>query len=105
MTECKNLKEKITAFYAKTRFEFLRTLTIARHMFTASQVNKELSKSYNELGRMVADALQSKELEWTNHHAQNLLINIKDLSQKLELIEKEVNQAKLAPLGTFSKKE
>ncbi len=105
MSMMKNLKEKTTAFYAKSRFEILRIVTIARHMFTASQVNAELSKCYNDLGRIVAEALQSKELDWGNHHAQNLLVNIKDLSQKLELMEKEVNQAKFAPFGTFFKKE
>jgi len=98
------LKEKYCAVYNKSRIEILRLLTIARHMFTASQVSTELSKCYSDLGHMAANALESKELEWSNHHVQGLLQNIKELSQKLELMENEVSKAKFAPFENFFKK-
>lgn len=104
MSMMKNLKAKLLRIYAKTRFEIERIITIGRHMFSASQVNTELNKTYLELGQLTAEALENQEVDWTNHHAQNLVVNIQDLKKKLEVIEKEVQEAKFAPLGSFFKK-
>lgn len=104
MSLMKNFKEKTSAFYAKMRFEFQRLSTICRHMFSASQVNAQLNKTYLELGQLTAQALEAQEVAWENHHAQNLIVNIQDLKKKLELIEKEVQEAKFAPLESFFKK-
>ncbi len=104
MSMIQNLKYKILKLYAKTRFEVERIITIGRHMFSASQVNTELNKTYLELGQLTAQALENQEVSWTNHHAQNLVVNIQDLKKRLEVIEKEVQEAKFAPLGSLFKK-
>ena len=104
MSMMQNLKYKILKIYAKTRFEVERIITIGRHMFSASQVNTELNKTYLELGQLTAQALENQEVSWANHHAQNLVVNIQDLKKKLETIEKEVQEAKFAPLGNLFKK-
>ena len=76
--------------------ELKRTTEIGKKMLSASKTNSSLHESYEELGHIVAKAIESKELDWDNARAKELIEKINSCKSDLELIEDEVNKIKFA---------
>ncbi len=74
--------------------ELKKTTTIGKKMLYASQTNSCLKEAYEELGLLVAEALDKKELEWENGKVKRLLQTIKQCEIDLHDIDREVTKAR-----------
>ena len=69
-------------------------------MLTASKTNGCLHEAYEELGQLVARALENNEVKWDNPRVSELLNIINDCQKDLEVIEGEVNKIKFSSAPT-----
>ena len=76
--------------------ELKRTTEIGKKMLSASKTNSCLHESYEELGHLVAKAIENNEIDWDNPKANELLSKINECKKDLESIEEEVNKIKFA---------
>ncbi len=77
--------------------ELKKTTQIGKKMLNASKTNSCLHEAYEELGVLVAKALEKNKLEWDNPRAHELLLTIKQCKRNLNDIETEVNKIKFSP--------
>ena len=63
-------------------------------MLTASQSNVQLKETYENLGRLVKDCIDSNELNWDNPQAKQMLEKIQTLQSELEELEEDVQNIK-----------
>ncbi|HLE12631.1 MAG: hypothetical protein A2504_04115 [Bdellovibrionales bacterium RIFOXYD12_FULL_39_22] len=89
-------KNKVNEIFHVCTEEFKRTTTIGKKMFYASQTNSCLKEAYEELGLLVAEAMDKKELQWENNKAKRLVDTIKQCERDLCEIDKEVTKARFA---------
>lgn len=87
----------------KTRFndmvqscqnELKRTTQIGMKMLSASQSNAQLHETYEQLGRLVKNAMATSDLSWDNPEAKELAQKIEKLEKELEGLEAEVQTIK-----------
>lgn len=76
--------------------ELKRTTEIGKRMLSASKTNSKLHENYEELGVLLAKAMNSGELTWDNPRVHELLTEIKACEKNLEDIEDEVNNIRFA---------
>lgn len=76
--------------------EVKRTTEIGKKMLSASRTNTNLHEAYEELGHLVAKAIDRGELKWDNPKVTELLETIANCEKDLESIEEEVNKIKFA---------
>ena len=67
---------------------------IGMKMLTASQSNVQLKETYENLGRLVKDCIDSNELNWDNPQAKQMLEKIQTLQSELEELEEDVQNIK-----------
>ena|SRR5690606_17228649 len=77
--------------------ELKKTTEIGKKMLNASKTNSCLHEAYEELGVLVAKAMEKKQLDWDHPRAKELLATIKSCKSNLSEIENEVNKIKFAP--------
>lgn len=77
--------------------ELKKTTEIGKKMLNASKTNSCLHEAYEELGVLVAKAMEKKQIDWDNPRAKELLKTIKHCKSNLNDIENEVNKIKFAP--------
>ena len=77
--------------------ELKKTTEIGKKMLNASKTNTCLHEAYEELGVLVAKAMEKNQLDWDNPRAKELLATIKNCKSNLNDIENEVNKIKFAP--------
>lgn len=77
--------------------ELKKTTEIGKKMLNASKTNSCLHEAYEELGVLVAKALEKNQIEWDNPRAQELVQTIKQCKRNLNDIEHEVNKIKFSP--------
>ncbi|PIP90437.1 MAG: hypothetical protein COW01_10045 [Bdellovibrionales bacterium CG12_big_fil_rev_8_21_14_0_65_38_15] len=77
--------------------ELKKTTEIGKKMLNASKTNSSLHEAYEELGVLVAKAIEKKQLDWDNPRALELISKIKRCQTNLHDIETEVNKIKFAP--------
>tara|TARA_R110000868_G_scaffold103710_4_gene285430 strand:+ start:87 stop:428 length:342 start_codon:yes stop_codon:yes gene_type:complete len=77
--------------------ELKKTTEIGKKMLNASKTNSNLHEAYEELGVLVAKALEKKQLDWDNPRAHELVKKIKKCKSNLTEIESEVNKIKFSP--------
>lgn len=86
--------EKVQEIFQTCSDEIKRTTEIGKKMLTASKTNSCLHEAYEQLGRMAALAVESKELDWQDPKVHDLLHTIKSCQEDLESLEEEVNTIK-----------
>ena len=74
--------------------EFRRTTAIGGRMVQASKASTELHETYEELGKMVAQAMKSQELDWKNPNARVLVTQAAELEHLLNEMEGDVQTLK-----------
>lgn len=74
--------------------EIKRTTVIGKKMLNASKTNAGLNQTYQEMGRLVAQEMESGNLNWDHSKAQELLALVKSYRHDLQTIEEEVKSAK-----------
>lgn len=87
-------KQKIGTFFNTCQDEIKKTTLIGRKMLSATISTTSLKESYEELGRLAYKDLQSGRLTWENGRAKQLKTEIERLTEDLEFIEKQVQEAK-----------
>jgi hypothetical protein len=86
--------EKVQELFQTCSEEIKRTTEIGKKMLTASKTNTSLHEAYEELGRLAADALESKQIDWEDPKVHDLIHTIKSCQEDLETLEEEVNTIK-----------
>lgn len=89
-------KERVQELFQTCSDEIKRTTEIGKKMLSASKTNTSLHESYEELGKLVASALENDSLKWDEPKAQELLNTIKNCQKDLETLEDEVNKIKFS---------
>lgn len=89
-------KERVQELYQTCSEEIKRTTEIGKKMLSASKTNSSLHESYEELGKLVAEALENKTIVWDEPRAQELLNTVKNCQKDLESLEDEVNRIKFS---------
>lgn len=89
-------KERVQELFQTCSEEIRRTTEIGKKMLSASKTNSHLHESYEELGRLVAQALENKSLQWEEPRAHELLNLVKNCQKDLENLEDEVNKIKFS---------
>lgn len=77
--------------------ELKKTTEIGKKMLNASKTNTCLHEAYEELGVLIAKAMEKNQVEWNNARAKELLETINHCKSNLSDIESEVNKIKFAP--------
>lgn len=77
--------------------ELKKTTEIGKKMLNASKTNSCLHEAYEELGMLVAKAMEKKQIDWDSPRAHELLQTIKHCKRNLNDIESEVNKIKFSP--------
>lgn len=93
-------KNKVQELFNTCQEELRRTTEIGKKMLSASKTNGALHEAYEELGQLVARALENNELKWENSRVAELLNTIQKCQEDLEVIEGEVNKIKFAAAPT-----
>lgn len=98
---------KVQEIFQICQDELKRTTQIGKKMLTASKTNTSLHESYEQLGRLVAKAIERGELEWNNQKALELLGMIKACEKDLKNLERDMNRIKFssAPLDVSKDKK
>lgn len=86
--------EKVQELFHTCSEEIKRTTEIGKKMLTASKTNSGLHEAYAQLGRLAAEAIESKEINWENPKVHDLMHTIKSCQEDLETLEEEVNTIK-----------
>lgn len=86
--------EKVQEIFQTCSEEIKRTTEIGKKMLTASRTNSCLHEAYEELGRLAAEAVESKKLNWEDPKVHDLIQTIKSCQEDLETLESEVNTIK-----------
>lgn len=89
-------KSKVQEIFQTCQSEIKRTTAIGKKMLTASKTNSCLHEAYEELGMLVARAIEEGEIDWQNQRVDELLQTINSCQQDLEEIEVEVNKIKFS---------
>jgi len=76
--------------------EVIKTSVIGKKMLTASRTNAHLKETYEELGRLLEQGIDSKEIEWDSAKVRSLLHSAKACKKDLEEIEKQVYKIKFS---------
>ncbi|MBG60568.1 MAG: hypothetical protein CME67_01500 [Halobacteriovoraceae bacterium] len=87
-------KAKFNDLVQSCQTELKRTTQIGMKMLTASQSNVQLKETYENLGRLVKDCIDSNELNWDNPQAKQMLEKIQTLQSELEELEEDVQNIK-----------
>jgi len=74
--------------------ELKKTTEIGKKMLSAGKENAQLTETYEQLGKLVFEALDDGSLKWENEEAAHCSEEIKNLISKLEKLESEVKDIK-----------
>ena len=74
--------------------ELRRTTAIGMKMVQASKASSELHETYEELGKVLVNAIKTKELDWKNPQVRILMTKIQDLELLLNEMEGDVQHMK-----------
>lgn len=86
------IREMISQFQQ----EIVKTGVIGKKMLTASRTNAHLKETYEDLGRLVYEALKKEEFEWSHPRLKQMLQTIEACKKDLEEIEDQVQKIKFA---------
>lgn len=87
-------KYKIQKLINTCQGEIKKTTVIGKKMLHATKSNTLLHESYENLGKMLFNAIQNQELNWDDPRVHQLMDTIKKCQSELEMMEKEVQLAK-----------
>ncbi len=87
-------KKRVLGAVHACEAEFRRTTAIGMKMIHASRASAELHDCYEELGRHVARAIKSGELDWKDPQARVLMTQAEELEQALHDMEGDVQELK-----------
>lgn len=89
-------KKKIQNAWDTCQSEVKKTTNIGKKMFSASKTNSFLHESYEELGKLVCESLDSGDLKWENPKVEVLMDKIAQCQENLKEIEVEMNKLKFS---------
>lgn len=87
-------KQKLEGLLNICQDEVKKTTKIGQKMISASQTNTCLKESYEKLGELAFEALESKKISWDDKEAQELITKINECRNNLVELEEEVNKIK-----------
>lgn len=87
-------KKRAFGMFQACESELRRTTAIGMKMVQASKASTELHETYEDLGKVLVNAIKTKELDWKNPQVQILMTRIKDLELLLNEMEDEVQLIK-----------
>jgi len=93
-------KSKVQEIFHTCQEEIKRTTEIGKKMLSASKTNGDLHEAYEELGQLVARALDYNEIKWDNPRVGELMQTIERCQRNLEAIEGEVHKIKFSSAPT-----
>lgn len=86
--------EKFNEVVSMCQTELKKTTVIGKKMLSASISNTSLKEAYEEMGRLLFEALEDNSHSWENEEVSALVTKIKDLKEEMEKLESEVNDIK-----------
>ncbi len=89
-------KFRLNQMFFSFHREVIKTSVIGKKMLTASRTNAHLKETYEELGRLLEQGIDSKEIEWDSAKIRALLHSAKACKKDLEEIEKQVYKIKFS---------
>lgn len=87
---------KLKRFICGCHQEINRTTKIGQRMISASKVNSDLHKNYEELGRSMARAYENGQIEFPNSQSKALYYQIVQDEKELQEIQREINKIKFS---------
>lgn len=93
-TEQSDWMNKFQELINSCQVELKKTTQIGMKMLSASQSNAQLHETYESLGVLVRQAIQSGSLNWNEPKVTELLDKIDNLETELEQFESEVREIK-----------
>ena len=92
----KQWKNKVQSILHVCQEELKKTTEIGKKMLSASTTNSELHNAYEELGQIVKNKIESKELVVEDPKVHQMIEMINKKEQALEEIEREVRKIKIS---------
>lgn len=86
--------EKFNEVVGLCQSELKKTTIIGKKMLSASISNTTLKETYEEIGRITCESVQSSDLDWDNEEVQALIVKVKELKEEMEKLESEVHDIK-----------
>jgi len=87
-------KNKVQELFQICQEELKRTTEIGKKMLSASKTNTSLHESYEKLGLLAVEQLESGQLKWEDSRVSELIDKIKTCEKDLESFEGDVNKIK-----------
>ncbi len=87
-------KEKFHKVVNTCQTEFKKTTSIGKKMLCASKATSEIKDHHEHIGRIVVQAMEENDLEWTHPKIEELRQKIDMTKQTLKDCEDEVHNIK-----------